>query len=346
MKTDDSELQEGVLVCSNEMCKSEFPVIDGIPVILANLRSYLGQNLLPFLCREDLSETMASLLGDCAGPGSGYDLMRQHISTYGFAHYGDFDQEGASNLSSAGAITSLFEKSMAHLQPKITGSFLDVGCSVGRTTFELAGQSDGLVLGVDLNFAMLKMARSVMNEGKATYFLRREGLVYERRSFPVSFEGGKRADFWLCDASALPFRSECFSGAASFNVLDCLWSPYDHLREMIRILQTGAKAAVSTPFDWSANVTPVEGWLGGHSQRAPHQGLGKFYISALLKSKPCAQELQQIEILCEEDVPWCLRLHDRSIMQYLTHLMILKKHSDTPDPQRDIMKQVEDEGEG
>jgi SAM-dependent methyltransferase/uncharacterized protein YbaR (Trm112 family) len=326
IKGDDDYLQEGILVCSNEQCRSEFPVIDGIPIILANLRSYISQNILPLISRDDLSDTMESLLGDCAGPGSVFDSMRQHLSTYCFAHYGDLDAEQSfREQQGAGAIAGVLEKSLALLNEKINGCLIDIGCSVGRTTFELARRSEGLVLGVDLNFGMLKVAKGIIEQGRVTYPLRREGIVYERRSFPVNFENLSRLDFWVCDAVSLPFSNDVFSGAASFNVLDCLWSPHEHLREISRILLPQAKAIVSTPFDWSANVTPIEAWLGGHSQRAPHKGLGGAFLRVLLSSEKSPAELQQLAILREENVEWNLRLHNRSLMQYKTYLMILQK---------------------
>lgn len=319
-------MREGVLVCSNQQCRSEFPVIDGIPVILANLRSYISQNILPIISRGDLSDTMESLLGDCAGPGSVFDSMRQHLSTYCFAHYGDLNaEESFRGQHGAGAIADVFGKSATLLNEKINGCLIDIGCSVGRTTFELARRNEGPVLGVDLNFGMLKIAREVIEQGRVTYPLRREGIVYERRSFPVNFENLSRIDFWVCDAVALPFCRDVFSGAASFNLLDCLWSPYEHLREISRILQPQAGAIVSTPFDWSPNVTPVEAWLGGHSQRAQHQGLGGAFLRTLLNSEKSPAELRRLTIMQEQDITWNLRLHDRSLMQYLTHMVILKK---------------------
>jgi len=327
IKGNADEVTEGILVCSNEHCRSEFPVIDGIPIILANLRSYVSQNFLSFIFRNDLSAAIESLLGDCAGPGSAFDSLRQHLSTYCFAHYGDLDAEELfSRQSGAGTINGLFKKSMALVPEGLGDCIVDIGCSVGRTTFELASQSDGLVLGIDLNFGMLKVAKDIVNKGRITYPLRREGIVYERRSFPADFKNLNRIDFWVCDAAALPFEGEVFSSAVSFNVLDCLWSPNEHLREISRILQPQGKAVISTPFDWSVNVTPVESWLGGHSQRAPHEGLGSSFLRALLSSENSPDELRRLQILQEEDVSWNLRLHDRSLMQYLTHLIILRKN--------------------
>jgi len=55
---------------------------------------------------------------------------------------------------------------------------------------------------------------------------------------------------------ALPFSDEVFSAGVSLNALDCVWSPYDHLKELARILMPDSRAIVSTPYDWAANATP------------------------------------------------------------------------------------------
>jgi hypothetical protein len=53
----------------------------------------------------------------------------------------------------------------------------------------------------------------------------------------------------------------------SYNVLDCVSSPYDHLKEIARLLEKNAKAIVSYPYDWIQGATPVEAWIGGYSQQ-------------------------------------------------------------------------------
>ena len=99
---------------------------------------------------------------------------------------------------------------------------LDLGCSVGRTSFELAKRSDGLVLGVDLHLPMLRLARRVLETGTVSYARRRVGIVYDRRDFDVAFDDADRVDFWACDAMALPFRDAGFGHAMALNVLDCV----------------------------------------------------------------------------------------------------------------------------
>jgi SAM-dependent methyltransferase/uncharacterized protein YbaR (Trm112 family) len=329
LKEDRDFMIEGVLVCPNKQCLSEYPVIDGIPIIVADLRSYVSQNIIPVLRRHDLTDTMESLLGDCFGPGSAFDSQRQHLSTYCFDHYGDLDpEESKDSPISPGSVLELLKQGLPAVKDKVCGPVIDIGCSVGRTTFELAGAFDEIVLGVDLNFDMLKTATSILDKGRLVYPRRRVGIVFGRREFPAVFKGAKNVDFWVCDASALPFADASFSLAASLNVLDCVRSPYDHLKELARILKHDAGALISTPYDWTANATPVESWLGGHSQRSENRGSSEMMLRSLLAGGGHPQEIEDLEIVSEaEKIPWSMRLHDRSFMKYPVHMIAVRKKS-------------------
>lgn len=320
---------EGVLVCSNRQCLGEYPIIDGVPIIVADLRNYVSQNVIPILSRNDLSGTMESLLGDCCGPGSAYDSYRQHVSTYTFDHYGDLDPAEHEDTSvSPGSILNLLRQGLSDMPAQTAGPAVDLGCAVGRTSFELAKTVDDLVLGIDLNFTMIRTAALILHEGRVVYPRRRVGVAFEKREFPAAFEGASKVDFWVCDANSLPFGDEAFSLATSLNVLDCVQSPYDHIKEIGRILKPNGGALVSAPYDWNVNATPVEAWLGGHSQRSEDLGASEMMLRSLLCGGTHPYAVQELELVSEsESIPWTLRLHDRSFMKYLVHLVVLRKKS-------------------
>ncbi len=319
---------EGILLCSNPQCQSEYPIIDGIPLIIIDLRAYVSQNILPVLGRQDLTDTMESLLGDCFGPGSAFDSQRQHLSTYAFDHYGDLDPEQTIHPPiEPGSIARLLEQGLRSLPRKDHGPVIDIGCALGRTSFELAQQNDDIVLGVDLNFNMLKVAASTLRTGHITYPKRRVGISFDRKTFQLPFRNMPNLDFWVCDATALPFTDELFVLATSLNVLDCVNSPYDHLKEFARVLTPGSSGIIATPYDWSANATPVGSWLGGHSQRSPHKGDSDAVLRSLLAGGNHPKALSELAVISEHEIPWNLRLHDRSHMKYLVQMLIVQKHA-------------------
>jgi len=320
-------LHEGILLCSNPQCLSEYPVVDGIPLLLSDLRTYVAQSIHPLLSRTDLSSTMESLLGDCCGPGSAFDLQRQYLSTYVFNHYVDFDTD-ASDFEAVlpGTVANVLRKGLTLLDREPAGLVLDLGCSVGRTTFELARRGNDLVLGLDLNFSMLRTAATIVNSRTVTYDRRKGGIVFERRSFPVEFPRTELVDFWACDVTNLPFADAGMALCTSMNLIDCVSSPYDHLRELTRVLQPGGAALLASPYDWSAQATALESWLGGHSQRTSNQGNSAAILRSLFAGGEHPHALTGLTLAAEaENVPWTLRLHDRSFITYLSHLAAGRK---------------------
>ncbi len=317
-------IREGILLCPQSDCLMEYPIIDGLPIIIADLRAYVTQHVFSILQRGDLSADMEGLLGDCLGPGSAFDTQRQHLSIYAQSHYEDRDpkaeQGGGASLDES--VLSLLENGLELAGERMPGTIVDAGCSVGRSTFALAEKSDDLVLGIDMSFGMLKVAAKILNEGVASYPLRRVGMVYDQREFPLEFEGSEKVDFWVCDATALPFADDQFAFAASLNILDCLQSPYDHLKSLSRILVPGGKTVIASPYDWTAGATPVETWVGGHSQRSVNKGSSEAMLRSLFAGGGHPNEIQDLHMIGEiERLPWTAKLHDRSVVHYQVHLL-------------------------
>ena len=323
---------EGVLHCPGESCRQEYPILDGVPIIVPRVRAYVSENLPHIMSREDVSPLLESLIGDCSGPGSVLDSTRQYLSSYGAGHYDDLDPEREREARGKGSVLEVLERGLELAGPLPLGPTLDVGCSVGRPAFELAQRRPGLVLGVDLNFAMLRVASRALRAGVACYPRRRGGLVYERREFPLDLPGAERVDFWACDALALPFADATFALATSLNVLDCVPVPRDHLAGLGRVLLPSGRAILSSPYDWSPGATPVEGWLGGHSQRHGEAGSSESLLRALLTPGAHPASVANLRLLAEvEGLPWTVRLHDRYSANYSVHLVVAEAVQDSGD---------------
>jgi SAM-dependent methyltransferase len=322
---DGEHIVEGVLHCSSASCQREFPVVDGIPLIVADLRRYVSDNILALSARRDLSDVMESLLGDCCGPGSTLDVTRQHLSSYAWDHYADLDPAETPSGSRPGSVVRVLAAGLELPGTLPAGPILDAGCSVGRATFSLAERTGDLVLGIDLNFPMLRLAGEVLRTGVVRYPRRRVGVVYDRREFPARFAGADRVDFWACDAGALPFRSRTFSAAACQNLLDCLPAPAHFLDELGRVLQDGGRALLACPYDWAPSATPLEAWLGGHSQRSRWSGSSQAILRTLLTPGAEACSNKRLRIIAETDrLDWHVRLHERSTMNYQVHLVAVE----------------------
>lgn len=325
-REEDEHILEGALHCTNPNCLREYPIVDGIPLIVAGIREYVTNHVMEILGRRDLSAFVESILGDCSGPGSPFDHTRQQLSSYTWDHYGSLDPKETANEPGPGATNKVLKIGRELSTPLPTGPRIDVGCSVGGGTFALAENTEELVLGVDLNFAMLRLATEVLRQGRVCYPRRRVGLVFDRREFPVRQANPANVDFWACDAAALPFTAETFALAVSLNALDCVYAPREMLASIGQVLREGGKAVIACPYDWSANAAPLEAWLGGHSQRAQLAGSSEEILRTLLTPGAHPGSIGNLKLVAErENVPWHVRLHDRSTMTYKLHLVVAER---------------------
>lgn len=320
---DLASLEEGALVCTHAACRREFPVIDGMPLLVRDLGLHVRDQWTALAGREDLAAETESALGDAYGPGSREDALRQHVSGYAFDHYGEFDPAETERDPAPGSVVRLLEALWSAAGALPSGPVLELGCSVGRATFELARLSGREALGVELHHGKLRLAARVLRTGRVRYARRRVGLVYDRREFPATLPAAERVDFWIADAAALPFAEGTFAAVVALNLLDCAHAPLDVLREAARVLAPGGKLLAATPYDWSSQATPVQHWLGGHSQRGPGGGASEPVLRALLTRGAHPQSIEGLELARELDgLPWHVRLHDRSSVRYRCHGVI------------------------
>jgi SAM-dependent methyltransferase len=321
------DLLEGMLECTNPDCLREYPVLDGVPMLVADMSGLLRSSPLHFAFREDIGPRVLSALVDGAGPDSELERLLRFLSHYAPDHYGDLDPDPCPGTAPTAPITQLVAAAVEAMGPLgalpagPTGLPLvaDLGCGVGRGSFALAAATGGLVVGVDLNLAMLQLASRALRRGRARYPVRRVGMVYSWREHPVDLPGAERVDFWMADAHALPFGDASLGLVTSLNLIDCLGDPAAHLRELDRITAPGGKLALCTPYDWSPNATAAPGWIGGHSQRATDGGASEPRARALFGGPLMPRLRLQAEV---HALPWQLRVHDRSTMHYQTHLLV------------------------
>ncbi|ALG71322.1 hypothetical protein VY88_01865 [Azospirillum thiophilum] len=317
----------GTLVCGDPACAMEYPIIDGAPILVPDLRGWMAANAHLLTMRDDIPAAMEGVLGDGFGPDSAFNATRQHLSSYGWDHYGDLDPDTASAgpAGEAGSVVRCLAAGLDRLGPLPQGPALDLGCGAGRTSFELAARGDGLVLGLDLHWPLLTLARRVMERGEAVFPLRRSGIAYDRRRVEARFAAAGQVDFWIGDALFPPFAPQGFALVAAMNVLDCVASPPALLQAIDLAVAEGGGALLATPFDWSTQATPVEAWLGGHSQRGDDAGRCEAMLARLLTAGAHPQSVGRLHVHGEPlDMPWTVRMHDRALMQYRTHLVMMR----------------------
>jgi SAM-dependent methyltransferase/uncharacterized protein YbaR (Trm112 family) len=321
------DIIDATLLCP--ACQHEYPVLDGIPVIVPELTKLLSERGIELMVRDGIDPVLESLLGDAIGPESWFDAIRQMQSTYGWDGYADLDTQETLAVDGPfpGAALRCLSRLLALARPGNGQArhVLDLGCAAGRTSFALAEIFPAaLVLGMDVNLGLLRLARGAAG-GVVSYPRRRIGLVYDRRRFDVSLPGASRVDFWACDASCLPVPEASADLCAALNLIDCVANPRTLLESLAKATRPGGSILLATPYDWSMRATAPAAWLGGHSQRAAHAGAGEAFLHALIAGPP-EHAVAGLTLVGEDHgFAWHTRLHDRSAVQYQSHLLALRR---------------------
>lgn len=317
---DAAGVRFGALACGNPVCQLEFPIIDGAPILLADVRTWIAGNLAYLNARDDLPDRARSQIGDCAGADSGHNAARQHQSNYAWDHWGEFDPPVDDWNGAPGGVVRLLRAGLVLSPPpsaEVSGPALDIGAACGRAAFELAAQTGRLTLGIDLNWPLLSVARRALTRGEVAYPRRRVGVAFDQRRFAVPVPAAESVDFWVADALALPFADQTFAAVTAINVLDCVASPVALLQALDRLIAPGGGAVLATPFDWSPAATAMEGWIGGHSQRGPGEGDCSGLLRLLLTPGAHPQSLVRLRLAGDFiDADWTVRLHERAKMAY------------------------------
>lgn len=257
---------------------------------------------------------MEAVVGAAIGPDAAFSATRQQQSTYAHDHYGDlFDGEAKATPHAPGSVRRCQDQALRRLGSG-HGPRLDIGCAVGRTSFDLAAGCDEPVLGVDLNWPLLRVGRGILDRGLLRYPLRRLGNRYDRREtffFPPEAD---RVDFWIADAQALPFAADTFQVALALNVLDCVPDPARLVAEVSRVTRPGGDVAFATPLDWAADATPSTAWLESHEAL-------EAMIARAGRGIPGAKPLTPTGPTL--DLPWSVRLHDNATVTYRSRLLTM-----------------------
>ena len=182
------------------------------------------------------------------------------VDQYCDAHYGP-DKFGIPNFS-----VQLARHCLAAMAGHPCRRALDLGCAVGRASFELA-TGFGQVVGVDFSSRFIAIARRLKDRGRLRYRLTEEGeLISEREVFLADLgltSAAPRVAFHQGDAQRLePHLRDCDLVLAA-NLIDRLGNPKRFLAGLHRHLAVGGLLAIASPYNWLEEFTPRSRWVGG-----------------------------------------------------------------------------------
>ncbi len=183
------------------------------------------------------------------------------ISQYSEFHYGD-EYYGVSNFAKASA-----QFCINAMQGRKHTKALDLGCAVGRSTFELATHFDH-VDGIDFSARFIKTAFDMQERGEIRYHLIEEGELTSFKARKLSALGldqtKDKVTFAQGDACNLKPQFTGYDLIFMGNLIDRVYSPRKVLSDMAMRLNKGGLLIVASPFTWLEEYTERSEWLGGY----------------------------------------------------------------------------------
>jgi 5-histidylcysteine sulfoxide synthase/putative 4-mercaptohistidine N1-methyltranferase len=182
------------------------------------------------------------------------------VSQYNEFHYGD-EYFGVANFPRACARLAL---ELMRGKPKALA--LDLGCAVGRATFELAREFEH-VTGLDNSARFIRMAVDLKEKGYIRYVLPEEGeIVSYREKFLSEFglDGVKeKVDFFQADACNLKTLYSGYDLVLACNLIDRLYDPAKFLTTIHERINPGGLLILTSPYTWIEEFTKRDRWIGG-----------------------------------------------------------------------------------
>ncbi len=161
---------------------------------------------------------------------------------------------------------SCIEKIEPFLADISTKRALDIGCAVGRSSFEMARYFDH-VDALDFSTRFILNAINLQKQGKIRYLVDDEGDLTSLKEFRLSdLDLGERAnnvEFAQGDACNLKEKFTNYDAIFAGNLIDRLYEPSAFLNDMTHRLNTGGLLMITSPYTWLEEYTSKENWLGG-----------------------------------------------------------------------------------
>ena len=140
---------------------------------------------------------------------------------------------------------------------------LDLGCSVGRSCFELSRFCDEVV-GIDYSNQFIGIAETIRAEGSVKFNSLQEGNQFNFYVAEVP-EGSRpeRISFEVGDALQLPEKIGKFDVIHAANLLCRLSNPNHLLKKLPALMNEGGSLVITTPCTWIGEFTPMRNWPRG-----------------------------------------------------------------------------------
>lgn len=182
------------------------------------------------------------------------------VAQYCEGHYGD-EYFGVPNFPKR-----LAELCIEAMDERPRHKALDLGCAVGRSTFELARAFDE-VTGLDFSARFIRLGVELRERGAVRWVRTLEGHLESFREATLEeldLEGlEEKVNFQQADACNLKPIYTGYNLVLAANLIDRLYDPRKFLSMIHQRIVPGGLLVISSPYTWSTEFTEKDLWLGG-----------------------------------------------------------------------------------
>ncbi|BDM65939.1 SAM-dependent methyltransferase [Shewanella sp. NFH-SH190041] len=235
------------------------------------------------------------------------------VAQYLEFHYGDryFDTDNFCTAAVQAVLTELPDH-FAHRA-------LDIGCSVGRASFELAKRF-AHVDGIDFSARFISQACALAGQGEKRYAIATEGELQQFKSIDLARLGYRqlshKVHFSQGDANNLKARFSNYQLIYAANLIDRLSQPKAFLQQIGSRLVPGGYLVISSPYTWLEVYTPKDQWLGGIKRNGENlttlEGLTETLIG-------------EFELVAVKEIPFVIRETKRKFQHSISEMSIWRK---------------------
>ncbi|MBR9857222.1 MAG: 5-histidylcysteine sulfoxide synthase [Gammaproteobacteria bacterium] len=196
------------------------------------------------------------------------------------------------------------------------GKALDLGCSVGRASFELARHFEQ-VDGIDFSARFIQHGFQLKESGQTRFAIPTEGELVEFKETSLEELGyaglADKIDFVQGDACNLKPRFTGYDLIFCGNLIDRLYDPALFLTQVHERLNAGGYLVLTSPYTWLEDYTPKAKWLGGIKVNGEN-------FTTLDGLKAALQE--RFELVGQQDIPFVIRETRRKFQHTLAEMTV------------------------